>query len=522
MFANAIYATGEGRCSRRSLRPGRRLARDDGGRGACRRRARSPSPPRLRGRSGGFGRGGFPPGGPRGRGRKARRGDIRTAALLLLAEEPRNGYQIMQEVEERSDGVWRPSPGSVYPALQQLEDEGLIRSEEIDGRKLFALTDAGRRYVRGARRGRAGAVGADERRRQRRGARAGQLMREVGYAFVQVMRTGSEAQMAQAREVLATARARPLPHPRRRRRRGRLPWRTATEFSHATYMSGESSTVIPDGSDAEPAPDRAGAALRRGLRRRRCGRSVERPGQALRRGRSRARHRLRGRAQARRSASSAPTARASRRRSTCSARSCARPAGSALVAGHDVVRERDEVRRNIGLVFQDTTLDGYLTAEQNLRLHAELYGVPRDAGRRAHAAGDGDGRPVGAARQPGQHLLGRDEAAPGDRARPAALAARAVPRRADRRPRPADAQLDLGLHPRAQARGGHHDLPDHPLHGRGRVLRPHRDHGPGPDRRARHARGAEGERRQGPRPDPDRRRRGGDRRAARALRDRGG
>src|SRR5271165_7273679 len=91
----------------------------------------------------GFGRGG----GPRGRGRKARRGDIRTAALLLLAEEPRNGYQIMQEVEERSDGAWRPSPGSVYPALAQLEDEGLIRSEEVDGRKLFALTDAGRELV---------------------------------------------------------------------------------------------------------------------------------------------------------------------------------------------------------------------------------------------------------------------------------------------------------------------------------------------------------------------------------------
>jgi len=53
--------------------------------------------------------------------------------------------------------------------------------------------------------------------------------------------------------------------------------------------------------------------------------------------------------------------------------------GSATVAGHDVVRERDDVRRNIGLVFQDTTLDGYLTAEQNLRLHAELYGVPREA-----------------------------------------------------------------------------------------------------------------------------------------------
>ena len=107
------------------------------------------------GARGDFGFGGFPPGGgPRGRGRKARRGDIRTAGLLLLAEEPRNGYQIMQEVEERSGGVWRPSPGSVYPALQQLEDEGLIRSQEADGRKLFALTEAGSAL---------GAVGADGR-----------------------------------------------------------------------------------------------------------------------------------------------------------------------------------------------------------------------------------------------------------------------------------------------------------------------------------------------------------------------
>src|SRR5690348_440240 len=68
-----------------------------------------------------FGGGPFGPGwGPRGGGRKARRGDIRVAALLVLAEEPRNGYEIMQEVEHRSEGVWRPSPGSVYPALAQL------------------------------------------------------------------------------------------------------------------------------------------------------------------------------------------------------------------------------------------------------------------------------------------------------------------------------------------------------------------------------------------------------------------
>jgi DNA-binding PadR family transcriptional regulator len=156
---------------------------------------------------GGFG-GGFGPGGggPRGRGRKARRGDIRTAALLLLAEEPRNGYQIMQEVQERSDGVWRPSPGSVYPALQQLEDEGLIRSEETDGRKLFALTDDGRAHV--AERDddkpapweqMSGEV-SDE------AHELGKLIREVVVAFSQVMRTGSSAQFAKAREVLTATR----------------------------------------------------------------------------------------------------------------------------------------------------------------------------------------------------------------------------------------------------------------------------------------------------------------------------
>jgi DNA-binding PadR family transcriptional regulator len=67
--------------------------------------------------------------------------------LLLLADEPRNGYAIMQAIEERSGGVWRPSPGSVYPALSQLEDEGLVQAEERDGGRVFRLTDAGRAYV---------------------------------------------------------------------------------------------------------------------------------------------------------------------------------------------------------------------------------------------------------------------------------------------------------------------------------------------------------------------------------------
>jgi DNA-binding PadR family transcriptional regulator len=154
---------------------------------------------------GGFG---APGGGRFGRGRKARRGDIRTAALLLLAEEPRNGYQIMQEVQERSEGVWRPSPGSVYPALQQLEDEGLIRSSETGGGtgKVFELTEAGRTHV-GDR-----DPDAPSPSEQMSGHVSDQThelavaMREVAAAFGQVIRGGSEAQIAEARNVLVAAR----------------------------------------------------------------------------------------------------------------------------------------------------------------------------------------------------------------------------------------------------------------------------------------------------------------------------
>jgi DNA-binding PadR family transcriptional regulator len=64
----------------------------------------------------------------------AGRGNVRAAILALLAEEPRHGYAIMTELAERSGGLWRPSPGSVYPVLQQLQDEGLVSVEEPDGR----------------------------------------------------------------------------------------------------------------------------------------------------------------------------------------------------------------------------------------------------------------------------------------------------------------------------------------------------------------------------------------------------
>jgi DNA-binding PadR family transcriptional regulator len=92
-------------------------------------------------------KGGWWPGPPGGPGPKASRGDVRAAILALLREGPRNGYQIMSEIEERSGGAWRPSPGAVYPALSQLADEGLIAPEDSGSKRMFALTDAGRTYV---------------------------------------------------------------------------------------------------------------------------------------------------------------------------------------------------------------------------------------------------------------------------------------------------------------------------------------------------------------------------------------
>ena len=83
----------------------------------------------------------------RPRGQKAGRGDVRAAILALLREGPLNGYQIMSEIEERSKGAWRPSPGAVYPALSQLADEGLIEAAESAGRRTFSLTAAGQEYV---------------------------------------------------------------------------------------------------------------------------------------------------------------------------------------------------------------------------------------------------------------------------------------------------------------------------------------------------------------------------------------
>ncbi|MFC4604784.1 PadR family transcriptional regulator [Rhodococcus kronopolitis] len=95
----------------------------------------------------GFGHGGPGFGRGRGRGGRGRRGDVRAAILLLLAEGPMHGYELIQRIEQRSNGIWKPSPGSIYPALAQLEDEGLVLIEKVAGRKTARLTDVGTTYV---------------------------------------------------------------------------------------------------------------------------------------------------------------------------------------------------------------------------------------------------------------------------------------------------------------------------------------------------------------------------------------
>ena len=84
-------------------------------------------------------------GGPRERGsQRARRGAVRDALVAVLAERPMHGYELITELEARSSGRWRPSPGSIYPALARLEEQGLVTAEEGDGKKVFSLTARGR------------------------------------------------------------------------------------------------------------------------------------------------------------------------------------------------------------------------------------------------------------------------------------------------------------------------------------------------------------------------------------------
>ncbi len=175
------------------------------GRGGGRGRGRDDAFGVGGGRHGAFGPGFGPP--MFGRGPKRGRGDVRAAILALLAEEPMHGYQIITELTERSGGVWRPSPGSVYPTLQALEDQGLVTADKSEGKRVFSLTDDGRSAAAEAGDGPApwerAARGADRSLVDLRG-----LMGEVAGAAMQVGRSGSESQVKAVGEILAETRRR--------------------------------------------------------------------------------------------------------------------------------------------------------------------------------------------------------------------------------------------------------------------------------------------------------------------------
>ncbi len=142
-------------------------------------------------------------------GSRVGRGDVRAAILSLLAEQPMHGYQLIQLIEERSGGAWKPSPGSVYPTLQLLTDEGLIEVEESGGRKTYSLTEAGQAEAGEADRSWASAETADK-AESAHGPRHGGPLRSAGtnlaQAVVQVGRTGTPDQIAEAAGVLDDAR----------------------------------------------------------------------------------------------------------------------------------------------------------------------------------------------------------------------------------------------------------------------------------------------------------------------------
>jgi DNA-binding PadR family transcriptional regulator len=146
------------------------------------------------------------PGGPWGRrGPRAKRGDVRSAILTLLAESPMHGYQIIQELGERTGGAWRPSPGSVYPTLQLLEDEGLVAATERDGKRVFEITEAGTKAVADqpvtAPPWEQFSAGMDP-----QAARLMRSMQQAGAAAMQAMGAGSDEQRSRVADALDEAR----------------------------------------------------------------------------------------------------------------------------------------------------------------------------------------------------------------------------------------------------------------------------------------------------------------------------
>jgi DNA-binding PadR family transcriptional regulator len=132
-----------------------------------------------------------------------RRGNVRAAILALLSERPMHGYEMIQELEARTKGIWRPSAGSIYPTLQQLEDEGLVTGEESEGKRRFSLTEAGRAEAEGLGRPPWEQI-ADEGEGPAASLRDAAF--QLGAAVVQVARAGTEGQIAKTQEILNDAR----------------------------------------------------------------------------------------------------------------------------------------------------------------------------------------------------------------------------------------------------------------------------------------------------------------------------
>jgi DNA-binding PadR family transcriptional regulator len=135
------------------------------------------------------------------RGGRGRRGDVRLAILALLNERPMHGYEMMQDLVERSLGLWRPSPGSLYPALQLLEDQGLVLSDSANGRRQFTLTDLGHAELA------AKPTGVAPWETMVRQADQGDValnaaLRHVGVAVNQVAEAGTAEQKVKAEELL--------------------------------------------------------------------------------------------------------------------------------------------------------------------------------------------------------------------------------------------------------------------------------------------------------------------------------
>jgi DNA-binding PadR family transcriptional regulator len=156
----------------------------------------------------GFGHGHGGHGHGRGPWSRAKRGDVRAAILLALADEPMHGYQIMQWLEERSGGAWRPSPGSVYPTLQLLEDQGLIKGADAEGRRVFSLTESGAAEAAAVKERLGDAPFGAEGGEQDPRFALRQSVFQLGAAVKQVGMAGSAADVQQALEILREARKR--------------------------------------------------------------------------------------------------------------------------------------------------------------------------------------------------------------------------------------------------------------------------------------------------------------------------